>query len=198
MGIEATLNSINPKARLLVELAAGTIAPQNMQWVDWYYCNRREKGRRWDEFFIDRHPPLPSKNAERRVFVDCLEEILIESPGIDERRCPNFTRAATQSARHFATHLHEDGRTLEVWYTARNDKPERIFRTTMDLAQVDRADELVDSNHWSTQVYNTKDVHQLMLNPEVPWEGSELPIKGGANGQTGFSHAMRATFHLRK
>ena len=30
-----------------------------------------------------------------------------------------------------------------------------------------------------------------MLRPEYAWEGADLPITGGQNGQTGFAHAMR-------
>lgn len=116
----------------------------------------------------------------------------MKPPGISPKdNSPDFTRASTQTARHFATHLHADGRTLEVWYTARNDRPERIFRTVMDLAQVDSKGNPVDWHNWSTQVDNPVDVHQMMLTPEYPWEGSELPIKGGGNGQTDFAHAMR-------
>ena len=88
------------------------------------------------------------------------------------------------SPRHFATMMQPDGKTLEVWYTARGDSPERIFRTTLDTSQN-------TWDTWDTRVTNADTVHDEMLRPEYPWEGSELPPSGGQNGPTDFANAMR-------
>ena len=88
------------------------------------------------------------------------------------------------SPRHFATLMQPDGKTLEVWYTARGDSPERIFRTTLDTSQN-------TWDTWDTLVTNADTVHDEMLRPEYPWEGSELPPSGGQNGPTDFANAMR-------
>ncbi|MGB0369942.1 MAG: hypothetical protein ACPGN3_01230 [Opitutales bacterium] len=95
-----------------------------------------------------------------------------------------FNRGGFQSARHFATLLQGDNKTLEVWYTARGDRPERIFRTTIDLSQN-------DWNSWETSIHDLKDIHQEMLRPELEWEGANQPLAAGKNGQTGFMNAMR-------
>ena len=79
------------------------------------------------------------------------------------------------SPRHFAVLMQKDGKTLEVWYTARGDSPERIFRTTIDTSQ----------NTWKTwnaRVTNRKTVHDEMLRPVHAWEGADLKAKAGANG----------------
>ncbi|MGB0369939.1 MAG: hypothetical protein ACPGN3_01215 [Opitutales bacterium] len=86
--------------------------------------------------------------------------------------------------RHFATLLQEDGHTLEVWYTSRGDAPERIFRTTMDLSQG-------DWESWQTVVSDDDYIHDMMLTPERDWEGADLPVTGGSNGQSGEAHAFR-------
>jgi hypothetical protein len=86
--------------------------------------------------------------------------------------------------------LHEDGHTLEVWYTARGDSPERIFRTTMDLSKG-------DWQNWKTTICHKENIHQEMLRPKLTWEGVDLPVKGSSNGQTSFSHALRDPYLFR-
>ena len=67
--------------------------------------------------------------------------------------------------RHFATRMQNDGTTLEVYYSSRGEKPERIFRTTMTLD---------DSRHfseWETVTSGTPEIHDEVLRPEEVWEG---------------------------
>ncbi|MDF7805983.1 hypothetical protein P4E94_00940, partial [Pontiellaceae bacterium B12219] len=86
--------------------------------------------------------------------------------------------------RHFATLLQDDGKTLEVWYTCRGDKPERIFRTTMDLSQG-------TWETWDTAVSDTDTVHQEMLRPELDWEGADQPLDFSKNGSETDENQLR-------
>ena len=62
--------------------------------------------------------------------------------------------------RHFA--LHRVGSALHVYYSRRGDAPERIWRGTIDLTP--------DWNDWQMREEG------VILSPELPWEGAELPV----------------------
>jgi len=72
--------------------------------------------------------------------------------------------------RHGETHLAGD--TLNLLYTRMGDRPERILHATVDLAG--------DWLDWTA----TKP--QVLLEPELPWEGADLPLQtsvmGGVDG----------------
>jgi len=99
------------------------------------------------------------------------------NPGVAPRFDAGHPEAKKGAPRHFATLLQGDGKTLEVWYTSRGEKPERIFRTTMDLSQGSWADDT-----WATVVSDPVTVHEEMLRPEFDWEGVNRPLKLSKNG----------------
>lgn len=77
--------------------------------------------------------------------------------------------------RHFATHMREDKKTLEVWYTSRGDKPERVFMTTIDLSRS-------SWQEWKSEITNNQTVHTETLRPELPWEGANFTLRISKNG----------------
>ncbi len=75
--------------------------------------------------------------------------------------------------RHFAVRVLSP-QLLEVWYTSRGDKPERIFQTTMGT--------IGNWSHWQTAVTDSSTVHDEMLRPRLCWEGAQLPLVASKNG----------------
>jgi hypothetical protein len=96
----------------------------------------------------------------------------------------------TGGPRHFATLMQDDGKTLEVWYTSRGEKPERIFRTTMDLSQS-------TWESWDTVVCDSNTVHQEMLRPELDWEGADQPLALSENGSEEDVNQLRDPYLFR-
>jgi len=90
--------------------------------------------------------------------------------------------AGHQDARHFAVRYENDGATLELYYTSRGEKPERIFRT------------LLNTTTWETATTGTPDVHDEVLRPEEEWEGASLNLTISKNGATGDENALRDPF----
>jgi hypothetical protein len=86
--------------------------------------------------------------------------------------------------RHLA--LRRVGRRLDVYYTRRGDAPERIWRGRIDLTP--------DWTEWKM----TDDT--VILAPETPWEGAELPVAQSVAGAAkGFRNELRdpAVFSAR-
>jgi hypothetical protein len=79
MGIEVKLNAFPPQCELLERVRAGEICAQDIQFVWWYFFNRRTSATRWNGF--------ARGDPERERFVDLLEIILAQHPGIAERIC---------------------------------------------------------------------------------------------------------------
>jgi hypothetical protein len=79
MGIEVKLNAFPPQCELLERVRAGEICAQDIQFVWWYFFNRRTSVTRWTGFALGR--------PEQERFVDLLEIILAQHPGIAERIC---------------------------------------------------------------------------------------------------------------
>jgi hypothetical protein len=79
MGIEVKLNAFPPQCELLERVRAGEICAEHIQFVWWYFFDRRTSTTRWNDFARG-HP-----DGER--FVDLLEIILAQHPGIAERIC---------------------------------------------------------------------------------------------------------------
>lgn len=84
--------------------------------------------------------------------------------------------AAKLSLRHLALRINEPH--LEIYYTRRGDRPERIWRCLVLLTQ-----------DWATWQARH---HEILLTPEFNWEGADLPV---ASSQKGMSlqreHAVR-------
>ncbi|MCM8532281.1 MAG: discoidin domain-containing protein, partial [Lentisphaeraceae bacterium] len=114
------------------------------------------------------------------IFADLAELYNEEGP----RAKAGNSAPRTGAPRHFATHLKEDGKTLEVWYTSRGDMPERIFSTTIDLSQN-------DWQNWDSKITNQESVHTEMLRPEVDWEGVNYPLAISANGSESGVNQLR-------
>jgi len=73
---------------------------------------------------------------------------------------------APGDVRHVAIKIEED--TLVVYFTKLGDAPEQIYRSEVDL--------IGDPSQWVAKNISS------ILSPEMPWEGSELPIKPSSNG----------------
>jgi hypothetical protein len=76
MGIEVKLSAFPPQCELLERVRAGEICAQDIQFVWWYFFNRRTSATRWNGF--------ARGDPERERFVDLLEMILAQHPGIAE------------------------------------------------------------------------------------------------------------------
>jgi hypothetical protein len=79
MGFEVELNAFPPQCELLERVRAGEISAELIQFVGWYFVKRRTSATRWTGF--------ARGDPERERFVDSLEKILAEHPGIAERSC---------------------------------------------------------------------------------------------------------------
>lgn len=80
------------------------------------------------------------------------------------------------SVRHVA--LHRRGQSLDVYYTRIGDAPESILRSRIDLRP--------DWRNWKVSA------PQLVLRPELAFEGSELPVKPSRAGAVqGPENALR-------
>jgi|GEM_PF-513713 len=95
----------------------------------------------------------------------------------------------TGAPRHFALRTLPDGKTLEVYYTSRGEKPEGIFKTKLDMSSGSYA-------NWDTKVLDdshpqTSYVHEPILFPELPWEGSDLKKTVSKNGGEHDVNALR-------
>ena len=78
--------------------------------------------------------------------------------------------------RHLA--LQRVGRTLHLYYTRRGDAPERIWRARVDLTS--------DWTEWAMAD------ETVVLEPERPWEGGELPIvQSEAGPAKGYRNELR-------
>jgi len=103
-------------------------------------------------------------------------------PGFDHREQDLWTRIdgpirtnhdhdparQADDPRHFA--LLKQGDRLDVFFTRRRDRPERIVLSTMDLSADD----------WTA--WSASHPPQTILEPQQPWEGAELPLTLSANG----------------
>ncbi len=96
----------------------------------------------------------------------------------------NQNAPRTGAPRHFATRLLNDGTTLEVYYTCRGEKPESIYKTTMDMSSG-------DYDSWTTDVTGDAWVHERVLYPEFSWEGSDLTAAYSKNGAETNVNALR-------
>ncbi|MGB6220741.1 hypothetical protein [Haloferula sp.] len=108
---------------------------------------------------------------------DDLSANYTANPGVAPRYNAGNPTTNTGAPRHFATLLQDDNQTLEVWYTCKGEQPERIFRTTMDLSQGSWA-----ADTWTTVVSDPSTIHDLMLLPELNWEGANRPLAISLNG----------------
>ena len=86
--------------------------------------------------------------------------------------------------RHFAVRKYPNEDTLEVWYTSRGDKPERIFKTWIDLSAS-------DWQNWDSAITSSDTVHDEMLRPEFDWEGVNIPPATSKNGSQTNANQLR-------
>jgi hypothetical protein len=89
------------------------------------------------------------------------------------------------SPRHFAIRaLEKQPGFFEIWYTARGEQPESIYRTVMDARPT-------DFSQWTTATTGDAWVHQRVLMPEMPWEGAERPLTISKSGGERNTNALR-------
>ena len=79
VGFELSLNAIAPAGALLESVRNNEFDVQLLCFLDRYYQRRSEAGCRWDAFAIG--------DDGRRRFVDVVEQMLIDCPGLENRRC---------------------------------------------------------------------------------------------------------------
>jgi hypothetical protein len=79
MGFEVQLNAFPPQCELLERARAGEISAELIQFAGGYFVSRRTSATRRTCF--------ARGDAEGERFVDALEKILAEHPGIAERSC---------------------------------------------------------------------------------------------------------------
>ena len=114
---------------------------------------------------------------------DAVEENWWDSPGLtatDQSRNPlrDFYAELGEGAtdvRHTAvytrTHIDPTDTNVYLFYSARNDTPESIF-----LSVIDTADGSTDTRDWDVLD------QQVILAPELDWEGINNPLLASANG----------------
>ncbi|MBK1791330.1 PKD domain-containing protein [Persicirhabdus sediminis] len=96
----------------------------------------------------------------------------------------NQNAPRTGAPRHFATRQLNDGVTLEVYYTCRGEKPESVYKTTMDMSTG-------DYTSWTTDVTGDSWVHERVLFPEEEWEGAIRSLAYSKNGGEANKRAIR-------
>lgn len=81
---------------------------------------------------------------------------------------------------------------LLVFYSASNDRPERILLTVLDLSGLS-LDKRSDPANWRIM----KPAQQTILAPEMPWEGADLPLKPSGKGTATGVRELRDPFVFR-
>jgi hypothetical protein len=152
-------------------------------------------GRPWDDAWVsERWPRETLTGGGNPIWINLLENFRKHGPSAERGYAgydgsvapPHQTQMIPHvgAPRHFAVRPLSNSDAIEVYYTARGEKPEAIYRTIMDVGAA-------EYQQWTTRTNGTPWVHDRVLWPEMAWEGASRPLSYSKNGAEYAAHALR-------